>query len=68
MSAPINRARRLVGVFGAPIVIAILTLAGLLAALLFDEFGRYFSWVAVASPLVICTWAWLRFRAGRHDA
>ena len=54
MTASFNRSRRVIGVFGAPIVIAVLTLAGLLAALLFDEFGRYFSWLAVASPLVVC--------------
>jgi hypothetical protein len=67
MSARFNRSRRLVGVFRAPIVIAVLTLVGLLAALLLDEFGRYLSWVFVASPLVVCAWAWLRLRVSRHD-
>ena len=68
MTASSNRSRRIIGVFGAPMVIAVLTLAGLLAALLFDEFGRYFSWLAVASPLVVCAWAWWRLRVNRHDA
>jgi hypothetical protein len=66
MTASFNRSRRVIGVFGAPIVIAVLTLAGLLAALLFDEFGRYFSWLAVASPLAACAWAWWRLRVNRR--
>jgi hypothetical protein len=67
MTASFKRSRRVIGVFGAPIVIAVLTLAGLLAALLFDEFGRYFSWLALASPLVVCAWARWRLRVSRHD-
>jgi hypothetical protein len=49
-------------VFGAPIVIAVVTLGGLLAALLLGETGRYLSWFAVALPVVVCAWAWLRVR------
>ncbi|WP_426434777.1 hypothetical protein [Bradyrhizobium genosp. P] len=48
-------------VFGAPIVVAMLTLCGLLAALLLGDLGRYFSW-AVAAPVAIVAWAWLRSR------
>jgi hypothetical protein len=64
MSIHVNRSRRFIAVFGAPIVIAVLTLAGLLAARLFDDFGRYFCWLAVASPPVVCAWAWGRLRVG----
>jgi len=47
-------------VFGAPIVIGILSLAGLLSALLAGDFGRYFSWFALGVPLAIAAWAYLR--------
>lgn len=47
-------------VFGAPIVIGILSLAGLLSALLLGDFGKYFSWVALAVPLVIAARAYVR--------
>lgn len=40
-------------VFGIPIVIGLLSLSGLFSALLFDEIGRYFSWLAVGAPIII---------------
>jgi hypothetical protein len=43
-------------VFGPPIVIGLLSLTGLISALLFDEFGRYFSWIAVGSPIMLLSW------------
>lgn len=49
-------------VFGVPILVAALTLGGLLAALLLGDLGRYVSWVTVAVPVVICLWTWLRVR------
>jgi len=64
MSAQSKRPLRWIRVFGAPIVIAVLTLAGLLAALLLGETGRYLSWISVASPIMICAWAWWRVRVG----
>ena len=64
MSAQSKRPPRWIRVFGAPIVIAVLTLAGLLAALLFGETGRYLSWISVASPIMICAWAWWQVRIG----
>ena len=39
-------------VFGIPIVIGLLSLAGLISALLFGQLGRYFSWIAVGSPII----------------
>ena len=64
MSVQSKQLRHWIRVFGAPVVIAVLTLAGLLAALLFCETGRYLSWISVASPMMICAWAWWRVRIG----
>ncbi|MDB5501191.1 MAG: hypothetical protein JWR89_1093 [Tardiphaga sp.] len=43
-------------VFGIPVVIGVLSLAGLLSALLLDEAGRVFSWFAVGLPAAIAAW------------
>ena len=43
-------------VFGIPIVIGLLSLAGLISALLFGQLGRYFSWIAVGSPIILLLW------------
>jgi hypothetical protein len=40
-------------VFGVPMMIGLLSLSGLFSALLFDEIGRYFSWLAVGAPIII---------------
>jgi hypothetical protein len=42
-------------VYGAPILIGLLSLAGLVSALLFGELGRYFSWIAVGWPIFLMT-------------
>jgi hypothetical protein len=47
-------------VFGVPIITGLLSLAGLLSALLFDELGRYFSWIAVGSPVILTVWLFVR--------
>ncbi|QPF87211.1 hypothetical protein IC762_13360 [Bradyrhizobium genosp. L] len=57
-----GRSQGWIGVFGAPIVLGILSLAGLLAALLYDDVGRYFSWLAVGAPVLVTVWTWLRLR------
>ena len=62
MKAAADRSQRWTHVFGAPIIIAVLTMCGLLAALLLGDVGRYFSWLAVAVPVGIVAWAWLRLR------
>jgi hypothetical protein len=43
-------------VFGLPIVIGLLSLTGLISALLFGELGRYFCWIAVGSPIILLSW------------
>lgn len=43
-------------VFGVPIVIGLVSLAGSMAALLLGEAGRYFSWIAVGSPVILVAW------------
>jgi hypothetical protein len=47
-------------VFAAPIVIGVLSLAGLLSALLAGDLGRYFSWFGVGLPIAIAAWAYWR--------
>jgi hypothetical protein len=47
-------------VYGAPIVIGVLSLAGLLSALLAGDLGRYFSWFGVGLPIAIAAWAYWR--------
>jgi hypothetical protein len=51
-------------VFGIPIIIGLLSLCGLLSALLFES-GRYFSWIAVGSPIVLAAWVFVRRRPKR---
>jgi len=36
-----------------------LTIAGLLAALLWDEIGKYVAWVTVGLPVLVVAWVWL---------
>jgi hypothetical protein len=42
-------------VYGVPILTGLLSLAGLVSALLFGETGRYFSWIAVGWPILLMT-------------
>jgi hypothetical protein len=50
-------------VFGPPLLIGFASLAGLLAALLFGEIGRYLSWFAVGSPVLAVAWLMVRRRS-----
>jgi hypothetical protein len=49
-------------VFGAPIIIGLLSLSGLFSALLFEQIGRYFSWLAVGSPVIVTSWLFVKRR------
>jgi hypothetical protein len=54
-------------VFGVPIAIGVLSVAGLLSALLSGGLGRIFSWVAVSSPVVVSVWIFVgKRRASRR--
>jgi len=47
-------------VYGGPLVIGVLSLAGLLVALLFEGMGRYFSWIALGTPIAVTAWFFIR--------
>ena len=55
-----DRPRQWIGVFGGPILLALLTVVGLLAALLWGEIGSYVAWMTVGAPVAVVLWAWLR--------
>jgi hypothetical protein len=57
---------RLRRVFGGPVMIGLVSLSGLIAALLSADLGRYFAWIAVASPLLAVAWFWFQqFRSAK---
>ncbi|WP_213286206.1 hypothetical protein [Bradyrhizobium sp. sGM-13] len=43
-------------VYGGPLLIGVLSVAGLLTALLSEGAGRYFSWIAVGAPVALTGW------------
>lgn len=43
-------------VYGAPILIGVLSLCGLASALLFGEIGSYVAWIGVGSPIFIVSY------------
>jgi hypothetical protein len=47
-------------VYGGPLLIGVLSVAGLLTALLSEGAGRYFSWIAVGTPVAVTTWFFAR--------
>jgi hypothetical protein len=51
-------------VYGGPLLLGLLSVAGLLTALLSEGGGRYFSWIAVGAPVVIAAWFFARRRRG----
>jgi len=54
-----RRALPLGRVFGAPLAIALVSLAGLVAALLGDGLLNALSWTGLTVPLAVILWAWL---------
>lgn len=61
MTKPVSSERhQWLRVFGAPIIVGVLSLAGLLSALLAGDLGRYFSWFGVGLPIAIVAWAYWR--------
>jgi len=47
-------------VYAGPLLLGLLSIAGLLTALLSEGVGRYFSWIAVGAPVVITAWFFVR--------
>ena len=47
-------------VYGGPLLLGVLSIVGLLTALLSEGVGRYFSWIAVGAPVVITAWFFVR--------
>jgi len=54
-----RRALPLRRVFGAPLAIALVSLAGLVAALLGDGLLNALSWTGLTVPLAAILWSWL---------
>lgn len=53
--------RSLLGIFAAPIVVAAISIVGLVTALLGDGVMDAISWIALLVPLAVIAWA-LRYR------
>jgi hypothetical protein len=47
-------------VYGGPLALGVLSVAGLLTALLSEGAGRYFSWIAVGAPVALTAWFFAR--------
>jgi hypothetical protein len=47
-------------IYGGPLLLGVLSVAGLLTALLSEGAGRYFSWIAVGAPVAVTTWFFAR--------
>jgi hypothetical protein len=51
-------------VYGGPILLGVLSVAGLLTALLSEGPGRYFSWIGVGAPIALTAWFFARRKRG----
>jgi hypothetical protein len=51
-------------VYGGPLLLGVLSIAGLLTALLSEGAGRYFSWIAVGAPVALTAWFFARRKRG----
>lgn len=49
-------------IWAAPIIIALVSLVGLVAALLGDDLNDWVSWIALTTPLAVLAWAWWKCR------
>ena len=47
-------------VYGGPLVLGVVSVAGLLSALLSEGPGRYFSWLALGAPVALTAWFFAR--------
>lgn len=53
---------RLLAIFGIPVAIALVTTAGLIAALLDEGVVDAVSWVALSVPVLTVVWSWRKRR------
>ena len=51
-------------VYGGPLLLGVLSVAGLLTALLSEGAGRYFSWIGVGAPIALTAWFFVRRKRG----
>ena len=51
-------------VYGGPFLLGVLSIAGLLTALLSEGAGRYFSWIGVGAPVALTAWFFARRKRG----
>lgn len=58
-----DRARLWIRVFAAPGLLAVATVVGLLAALLWGTIGKYVAWVTIGAPVAVVAWVWVRRRS-----
>lgn len=63
LPAPSKPRSRLGAIFLAPAVLALVSLAGLVSALVGDELWDIASWLALAVPIAVAGWYVLRRRA-----
>jgi hypothetical protein len=61
MSRP-QAARRIREIFFAPAVLGVVSLAGLIFALLVDGPAEALAWISVGTPIAAIVWAWTRRR------
>ena len=47
-------------VYGGPLLLGVLSVAGLLGALFSEGAGRYFSWIGVGAPIILTAWFFAR--------
>jgi hypothetical protein len=47
-------------VYGGPLLLGVLSIAGLLSALFSAGPGRYFSWLALGAPVAVTVWFFVR--------
>jgi hypothetical protein len=62
MTIKAGRSRSLWAVFAAPLVISVLSLAGLVSALAGDGLADWLSWATLAVPVLAVAWAMRRRR------
>ncbi|WP_456620152.1 MULTISPECIES: hypothetical protein [unclassified Bradyrhizobium] len=57
-----DSSRLWIRVFAAPILLAAVTVTGLMAALLWGPVGQYVAWVTVGAPVLVIAGVWVRRR------